>query len=59
MDDIVQQEVLTNHAMINQNKVTLGRKRNYKTKYTKIVTFFSTFSNYTSSYDDKIYVQLI
>ena len=59
MEDIVEQEFLTNHTMINQNEVTLGRKRIYETKYTKIGTFFSMFSNYTSSYDDKIYVQLI
>ena len=51
----MQQDFLTNHTMINQNEVTLGRKRSYETKYTKIATFFS---NYTSSYD-KIYAQLI
>ena len=54
-EDFVQQDFLTNHTMINQNEVTLGRKRSYETKYTKIATFFS---NYTSSYD-KIYAQLI
>ena len=59
MEDIVEQEFLTNHTMINQNEVTLGRKRIEKTKYKEIATFFSMFSNYTSSYDNKIYVQLL
>ena len=59
MEDIVEQEFLTNHTMINQNEVTLGRKRIDETKYKKIATFFSMFSNYTSSYDNKIYVQLL
>ena len=59
MEDIVEQEFLTNHTMINQNQVTLGRKRIDETKYKKIATFFSMFSNYTSSDDNKIYVQLL
>ena len=59
MEDIVEQEFLTNHTMINQNEVTLGRKRIDETKYKENATFFSMFSNYASSYDNKIYVQLL
>ena len=59
MEDIVEQEFLTNHTMINQNEVTLGRKRIDENKYKKIAAFFRMFSNYTSSYDNKIYVQLL